>query len=68
MRGDAVRMRRLLVLVILTLAAGCAEPYESGSETPIECEVTHNESELDDGAPNPLRCEREIESGSESGP
>ncbi|HVM45089.1 MAG TPA: hypothetical protein VM582_04055 [Candidatus Thermoplasmatota archaeon] len=49
----------LLLGALLLLTAGCVNVYESGSEPEVDCEVTRDPAQLDDGATNPLRCERE---------
>lgn len=54
----ALPWKAALAAGALVLVAGCFELYESGTETPIECEPTTDPSQLDDGVPNPLRCER----------
>lgn len=52
-----MRLALLLVLLVSTLAAGCVNPYESGGSTEVDCEPTTNQSQLDEGAPNPILCE-----------
>lgn len=59
-------MRGWTLLAVTLLFAGCAELYESGSPTPIECEAVPPEenpySEAD--PPNPILCERAGENAS----
>lgn len=46
----------LFALGAAALVAGCVNVYESNSETPIDCEETHDVEQLDDGATTPIRC------------